>query len=261
MSPVKFTLTVYQQFLFHMWIWRVFHNFNELRIFHKFSRVMNLNLAHSIGNHRCHTAIIVPHNYRLEMGHPRTAGDGAGGEQWRRTRREAGPRKTRNQDGTRIPNMPKGDNIQKRTAFNAIRPSIYEFEVLRGLGGATCPPSLCSFTVEHVRGSPPASQLSSAASVPNFSEFGPMAKSLPPNKLQYSFCFHWPIVQNPFCGANRTTKAFVRGLEMKQHFDTVSKGVRDQHTNQNIDCQEHFSANIKLERRAVVSVNNLWICK
>ena len=195
MSPVKFTLTVYQQFLFHMWIWRVFHNFNELRIFHKFSRVMNLNLAHSIGNHRCHTAIIVPHNYRLEMGHPRTAGDGAGGEQWRRTRREAGPRKTRNQDGTRIPNMPKGDNIQKRTASNAIRPSIYEFEVLRGLGGATCPPSLCSFTVEHVRGSPPASQLSSAASVPNFSEFGPMAKSLPPNKLQYSFCFHWPIVQ------------------------------------------------------------------
>ena len=39
---------------------------------------------------------------------------------------------------------------------------------------------------------------------------------------------------------------------MKQHFDTVSKGVRDQHMNQNMDCQEHSSANIKLERRAAL---------
>ena len=67
------------------------------------------------------------------------------------------------------------------------------------------------------------------------------------------------LSQNPFCGANRPTKAFVRGLEMKQHFDTVSKGVRDQQVTQNIDCQEHSSATMMLKRRAVVSVNILRI--
>ena len=77
----------------------------------------------------------------------------------------------------------QGDIILKRTSFNAIRPSIFESEVLMGLGGATCPPSLCSFTVEHVRGSPPASQLSSASSVAKLLRFWPSGQIFPPNKL------------------------------------------------------------------------------
>ena len=125
------------------------------------------------------TAIIVPHNYRLEMGHPRTARNGDGGWLWRRTRPAHGYEESDWNKNFVL----QGDIIQNRTALNAIRPSILESEVLRRLGGATCPPSLCSFTVEHVRGSPPASQISSASSVAKLLRFGPVAKSFPPNKL------------------------------------------------------------------------------